>query len=223
MQYGFILKCIKKLVKNKQHKKVKRMKGEKKMKNLESTGTELFTAERTALVVIDLQKEIVNRELSPYTGAQVVQNASRLVNAFTEKGAFVVLVRVSSVDGKDMFKPRVDLKMNPAQFQEGWDSLVPELTNVKNAHVITKRQWGAFYGTDLDLQLRRRGIDTIVLCGISTGIGVDTTAREAYQHAYHQIFVEDAMTASTKEEHDYVCKFIFPKIGQIRTTEEVVL
>jgi len=194
-----------------------------KMEDSRSTTTELLKAHKTALVVIDLQTGIVNRDLSPYTGAQVVQNTVRLVDAFTEKGAFVVLVRVLSVDGKDMFIPRVDLKTNPVQFQEGWDGLVPELANVKNAHVITKRQWGAFYGTDLDLQLRRRGIDTIVLCGISTGIGVDTTAREAYQHAYNQIFVEDAMTSSTKEEHDYVCKYIFPRIGQVRTSEEVTL
>lgn len=193
------------------------------MKDVKSTATELIKAEKTALVVIDLQKGIVNRELAPHTGVQVVQNTNRLIHAFTERGAFVVFVRVSSVDGKDMFQPRVDLKTNPMQFQEGWDSLVPELGDAKNAHVITKRQWGAFYGTDLDLQLRRRGIDTIVLCGISTGIGVDTTAREAYQHAYNQIFVEDAMTASTKEEHDYVCKYIFPRIGQIRTSEEVAL
>ncbi|MDR3565997.1 MAG: hydrolase [Negativicutes bacterium] len=193
------------------------------MKDVKSTKAEFMKAERTALVVIDLQKGIINREFSPYTGAQVVQNASRLINAFTEKEAFVVLVRVSSLDGKDMFKPRIDLKTNPIQFSEGWDNFVPELANTKNAHIITKRQWGAFYGTDLDLQLRRRGIDTIVLCGISTGIGVDTTAREAYQHAYHQIFVEDAMTAGAKEEHDYVCKYIFPRIGQVRTSEEVAL
>ena len=193
------------------------------MKNLKSTETELIKSERTALVVIDLQNGIVNRELSPYTGAKVVENASRLVHAFTEKGAFVVLVRVSFVDGKDMFKPKIDLKTNLGQIQEDWDRLVPELANSKNVYAITKRQWGAFYGTDLDLQLRRRGIDTIVLCGISTGIGVDTTAREAFQHGYNQIFAEDAMTASTKEEHDYVCKYIFPRIGQVRTSEEVTL
>ena len=122
-----------------------------------------------------------------------------------------------------MLRPNSDLKMNSVQIPEGWDSLVPELANVKNAHVITKRQWGAFYGTELDLQLRRRGMDTIVLCGVSTGIGVDTTAREAYQHGYNQIFAEDAMAASTKEEHDYVCKHIFPRIGKVRTSEEVVL
>lgn len=193
------------------------------MKNLKSTETELIRAERTALVVIDLQNGIVNRETSPHTCAEVIQNASKLVTEFSDKGAFVVLVRVSSVDGKDMLKPSVDLKINPIQLPEGWDSFVPEISNGKNVHTVTKRQWGAFYGTDLDLQLRRRNIDTIVLCGISTGIGVDTTAREAFQHGYNQIFVEDAMTAVAKEEHDYVCKYIFPKIGKIRTSEEVAL
>ncbi|GAY78316.1 nicotinamidase/isochorismatase family protein [Sporolactobacillus inulinus] len=72
------------------------------------------------------------------------------------------------------------------------------------------------------MQLRRRGIDTLVLCGISTGIGVDTTAREAYARAYQQIFVEDAMTASTKEEHDHCTTHIFPRIGKVRTTDEVL-
>jgi len=193
------------------------------MKDLKATETELIKAEKTALIVIDLQNGIVNRELAPYTSVQVIQNASRLANDFTEKGAFVVLVRVSSIDGKDMLKPKTDSSINPVQLPEGWDRLVPELANIKNVHVVNKRQWGAFHGTDLDLQLRRRGIDTIVLCGISTGIGVDTTAREAYQQGYNQIFSIDAMTASTKEEHDYVCKYIFPRIGQLRTTEQIVL
>lgn len=193
------------------------------MENLESIKeTEFIKAEKTALVVIDLQVGIVNREASPFTCREVVQNTSKLVNAFTEKGAFVVLVKVSSVDGKDMLKPYTDSKHNPMQLPEGWDSIVPELINVKNAYVITKRQWGAFYGTDLDLQLRRRGIDTIILCGVSTSIGVDTTAREAFQHSYNQIFSTNAMTALTKEEHDYVCKYIFPKIGKLRTTEEII-
>jgi nicotinamidase-related amidase len=193
------------------------------MKDLKLRKIELMKSEKTALVVIDLQNGIVNRDLSPHTSVEVIQNASKLVNTFTEKGAFVVLVRVSSSDGKDMVKPSVDSKPTPIQFTEGWDSYVPELAKFKNVHTITKRQWGAFYGTDLDLQLRRRGIDTIVLCGVSTGIGVDTTAREAYQHGYNQIFVEDAMTAISKEEHDYVCKNIFPRIGKIRTSEEVIL
>lgn len=180
---------------------------------------------KTALVVIDLQQGIANsgRQVAPYTSGQVIQNAGRLANAFAEKGGFVVLVRVSSSpDGKDTLKPQTDQQLGIGQYPEGWDRILPELAGVNNAHVVTKRQWGAFYGTDLDLQLRRRGIDTIVLCGISTSIGVDTTAREAFQHGYQQIFAEDAMTASTQEEHDYVCKHIFPRIGKIRTTDEIV-
>lgn len=194
------------------------------MNDVTATEVEYIAADKTALVVIDLQNGIVNgRQSAPHTAAQVVQNASHLVQAFTEKGAFVVLVRVSTIDGKDMVRPLTDTKMNPMQFAAGWDTIIPELADFKNTHTITKRQWGAFFGTDLDLQLRRRGIDTIVLCGISTSIGVDTTAREAYQQGYNQIFVEDAMTASTQEEHDYVCKTIFPRIGKIRTSDEVIV
>lgn len=192
------------------------------MENFKLAENEFIDAKRTALVLIDLQNGITNRELSPHSGGKVVENASKLINAFSEKGAFIVLVRVSSIDGKDMVKPKTDFQTNGMQYQKGWDNLVPEIANSKNAHIVTKRQWGAFYGTDLDLQLRRRGIDTIVLGGISTNIGVDTTAREAYQNGYNQIFAEDAMTAATKEEHDYVCKYIFPRIGKIRTIEKVI-
>lgn len=180
------------------------------MEDLKLVGNELINSKRTALVVIDLQNGIVNSPRLPHSGAEVVEKASNLIKAFSNKGALVVLVRVSSIDGKDMIKPETDSASNSVKFSEGWDRFVPEIED-KNAITITKRQWGAFHGTELDLQLRRRGIDTIVLCGISTSIGVDTTAREAYQHGYNQIFVEEAMTAGTKEEHDYVCKYIFPK------------
>jgi nicotinamidase-related amidase len=192
------------------------------MEDLKLNEQESIKAEKSALVLIDLQNGIANRELLPHSSAKIIENARKLIDAFTEKGAFVVLVRVSTVDGKDMVKPKTDLEVTGMKFSKGWDDLVPEIANSKNAHIVTKRQWGAFYGTDLDLQLRRRGIDTIVLGGVSTNIGVDTTAREAYQNGYNQIFAEDAMTAVTKEEHDYVCKYIFPRIGKIRTSEEVI-
>jgi nicotinamidase-related amidase len=203
--------------------KIWKNKGAIRMENLEQIKeTEVINTEKTALVVIDLEVGIVNIKGEPFTSEEVVQNATRLVNAFTEKEAFVVLVKVSSVDGKDMLRPCTDSKHTPMQIPKGWDSFIPELINIENAYHITKRQWGAFYGTDLDLQLRRRGINTVVLCGVSTNIGVDTTAREAFQHGYNQIFAIDAMTAHTKEEHDYVCKYIFPRIGKLRTTGEIV-
>lgn len=164
----------------------------------------------------------MNSTHAPHPSGEVVAHTGQLAEAFTEKGAFIVLVRVSSLDGKDMLRPITDLEMPPRPLPEGWDSCVPELARFTGSHTITKRQLGAFHGTELDLQLRRRSIDTIVLCGISTSLGVDTTAREAYQLGYHQIFVEDAMTAGEQEEHDYVCKYIFPRMGRIRSTAEVI-
>lgn len=99
---------------------------------------------------------------------------------------------------------------------------MPEIGVTTNDHLITKRQWGAFYGTDLDQQLRRRGITTIILCGIASGIGVDTTAREAFAHGYQVIFAIDAMTGFSEAEHDHVRKVIFPRIGRLRTTDEIL-
>lgn len=184
---------------------------------------EALDPNKTALVVIDLQNGVAGiAQAAPHSGAQVVERAVKLKDAFAARGAYIVLVTVAWTDGKDAPAPKTDLETKLGALPEGFDRLVPELAGVPGAHLIVKRQWGAFYGTDLDLQLRRRGIDTIVLCGISTSIGVDTTAREAYQHGYNQIFVTDAMTARSAEEHEYVCKTIFPRLGRIRTTEQVV-
>lgn len=175
---------------------------------------------KTALVITDLQGLSVSiPSLVPYSSSQVVANACRLMDAFDKKGAFVVLVKSSTFDGNDMLNPRADMMEDTMKEPDDYAS---ELKKYKNAYHVTKRQWGAFHGTDLDLQLRRRSIETIVLCGISTSRSVDTTAREAYQFGYHQIFAEDAMTAFTKEEHEYVCKYIFPPIGRILKTEEII-
>jgi Amidases related to nicotinamidase len=183
--------------------------------------------EKTAFVAIDLQQGIVNRELAPYKSADVIANAAKLADAFRKNGAFVVLVNVTSKDGKDTLKGIADQPMQwgRSMTPEEWarmSELVPELNRQQSDLIITKRQWGAFYGTELDLQLRRRGIDTILLCGISTNIGVETTARDAYQRGYNIIIAEDACTASSAEEHDNSKKFIFPRIARIRTTEEIL-
>ena len=123
----------------------------------------LFNWEKTALVVIDLQKGIVGYNLAPYTGGQVVERAAALVDAFREKGAFVGLVRVSSKDGKDMLRPKLDQDPPQIARPEGWDEIVPEIGVKDTDYLITKKQWGAFHGTELDLQLRRRKIETVVL------------------------------------------------------------
>jgi nicotinamidase-related amidase len=98
---------------------------------------------------------------------------------------------------------------------------VEEIKPTNKDIVIAKRQWGAFYGTELDLQLRRRKIETIVLCGVSTNIGVETTARDAYQRGYNQVFATDAMAANSKDEHEAILKYIFTRIGLLKTTDEI--
>ena len=88
--------------------------------------------------------------------------------------------------------------------------------------VITKHQWGAFHGTELDLQLKRRGMTTIILCGIATNIGVESTARFAFEYGYNQVFVEDAMAALSIEEHVFTVGKIFPRLGLVRKTKEIL-
>ena len=181
-------------------------------------------ASKTALVVIDLQRGIVSFPSAPHASPDVVARAARIADAMRAAGGTVVLVHVTpSVDGKDGLKPITDA---PAQGRGSpppdWAEIVPEMGPRPGDIVITKRQWGAFYGTELDLQLRRRGIDTIILCGISTTMGVESTARDAFERGYQQVFVEDAMAARGPEEHQATVAGTFPRIGRVRSTEEVL-
>ncbi len=179
---------------------------------------------KTALVVIDLQKGIVAMRGAPHSSETVVKNAAALAVAFRKNGMPVFLVRVTpSPDGKDALHPLADGAMAtrtaPAP---DWADIVSEMCPKEGDFVITKHQWGAFYGTELDLQLRRRGIDTIVLCGIATNIGVESTARDAFELGYNQIFVEDAMASMSNEDHSFPVEKTFPRIGRVRSTEEVL-
>ncbi len=178
---------------------------------------------KTALVVIDLQKGIVGRQTAPHSSETVVKNAAMLADAFRKNGMSVFLVRVTpSPDRKDALHPLADATMPVQTPLPDWAEIVPEMGPKQGDFVITKRQWGAFYGTELDLELRRRGVATIVLCGISTNIGVESTARFAYEYGYQQIFAEDAMSAMSTEEHTSTVTKIFPRIGLVRRTEEIL-
>jgi nicotinamidase-related amidase len=178
---------------------------------------------KTALVVSDLQKGIVARQAAPHASKSVVKNAAALAAAFRRRKMPVFLVRVTaSPDGKDALRPVVDVAWPAQTFPSDWAEIVPELGPEEDDFVITKRQWGAFYGTELDLECRRRGITTIVLCGIATNISVESTARFAYEYGYHQIFVEDAMSAMSAEEHAFTVATTLPRLGLVRTTEDVL-
>jgi nicotinamidase-related amidase len=178
---------------------------------------------KTAIVVIDLQKGIASFPAEPHSAKEVVENTAKLLTLLREKNIPVFLVRVTpSADMKDALHPIAEESFSRTSFSPEWSEYMPELNVQPTDFLITKHQWGAFYGTELDLQLRRRGIDTIILCGISTNMGVESTARFAYEFGYNQILVEDAMSARTKEAHDASIKYVFPRLGLIRSTEEVL-
>jgi nicotinamidase-related amidase len=179
---------------------------------------------RTALVVIDLQRGIAGAPSAPHPASDVVAHTAALAVALRAAGGIVVLVHgTRSADGKDGLHPQTDtLLWQPGPRVADWAEIVPELGPVPGDLVITKRQWGAFYGTDLDLQLRRRGIDVILLTGIATNIGVETTARDAFERGYEQVFVEDAMAARNPDEHANTVRTLFSRIGRVRSTAEVL-
>jgi nicotinamidase-related amidase len=174
-------------------------------------------------MVIDIQKGIVGMPGAPHPTASVVANCVRLVDAARRVGAQPVLVHVGgSRDGADRLSLTVDQSWaGVAALPPDWSDLTPELGSQPNDIVILKRQWGAFYGTDLDLQLRRRKLATIVLCGVATEFGVESTARDAYERGYEQVFAEDAMTGRNAESHANSIARIFPRMGRVRSTDEI--
>ena len=176
----------------------------------------------TALVVIDLQKGIGAQPAVPYTAQEVIRNAARLVKAFRKNRMPVFLVHVVTAP-ETMLKVESDQSFaRTGPMPPDWSEFVPEIAPVPSDIVISKKQWGAFYGTDLELQLRRRGMDTIVLCGISTDMGVESTARFAYEYGFQQVFCEDAMSSRSAEQHHAAVTFIFPRMGRVRKTDEIL-
>jgi nicotinamidase-related amidase len=176
----------------------------------------------TALVMIDLQHGIVGRSLAPYGGAEVVARAKHLADAMRAKGAPIVWVRVLL---NELRFPPADVSMHapgtppaPAEASE----LVPGIGIQPGDVVVSKRQWGAFYGTDLELQLRRRGIQTIVLGGIATNFGVESTARAAFDSGFGLVFVEDATSSLDDEMHRFNFQKLFPYMGRVRSTQQVI-
>jgi nicotinamidase-related amidase len=179
--------------------------------------------DRTALVVIDLQNGIVAAPAVPHATADVVARTGRLADAFHANGLPVVLVRVTiAPDGGDAAPGRTESTSNRGTPPEGWDQVVDDLAGHPGDIVVTKRNWGAFHGTDLDLQLRRRGVTQIVLTGMATSIGVESTARAAHEHAYHVTLATDAMSDLSEDAHRNSVERIFPMLGETGTTEEIV-
>lgn len=182
-----------------------------------------LNSSRTALVVIDLQEGILPFAGGPHTAQDVVARSAQLADKFRANGSPVVMVRVGwSKDFAEALKQPVDAQAPAHALPDNWWIYPPALGKQDSDIEVTKRQWGAFYGTDLELQLRRRGIDTIVLCGISTNIGVESTARNAWELGFNLVIAENACSAASADQHQGSMTNIFPRIGRVRSTEEII-
>lgn len=178
-------------------------------------------AKQTALVLIDLERGIAARDLAPYPASDVVERCARLGTAVRAAGGIVVYVHVLL---HEILRLPADSPMMPAGAPlppPEASELVPEAGYQAGDLLITKRQWGAFHGTPLDQVLRRRGITTIVLAGIATNFGVESTARGAIEHGYEVVFAEDAMSTMSAELHTFAVGKIFPVIGRVRSLAEI--
>ena len=184
----------------------------------------LLHASRSALVVIDLQEGILPCAGGPWSSSQVVNKAAALANKFRERGAPVFLARVGwSPDFAEALKQPVDAPSSGHALPDNWWHAPQALGQQESDIVVIKRQWGAFYGTDLELQLRRRGIDTLVLCGISTNIGVESTARNAWELGFSLVIAEDACSAASAAQHQSSLDYIFPRIARVRRTDDIIV
>lgn len=179
----------------------------------------------TALVLIDVQKGTLTLPIGPHAPATVIANSVHLANGFSQKGATIVLVRVSfSKDYTDKPGGMTDMPMviPPGDLPADWSEFPAEIASIQPDVVITKRQWSAFYGTELDLQLRRRGIVHVVIGGLMTNFGVESTARDAWQHNYQAIVAEDASSSLGEELHRFAIKNTLPRVSQVRSTAEII-
>ena len=177
---------------------------------------------QTALVLIDLQKGIT-RLPTIHPTELVVANASRLAAAFRAYGLPVILVRVAySADEADRLRLRVASARAIGPLSPDYSELEKALDQQPSDILITKRQWGAFFGTGLDLQLRRRRATGIVLAGIATSMGVESTARQAFEHGYNVTIAVDAVTDLNADAHARSLDWIFPMLGELGTTDEIL-
>ncbi len=177
---------------------------------------------QTALVLVDLQNGFRHRPAGPNTADEVIARSVALAEAFRARDLPVVLTRfVMAPDGANA-PGRTDLSGHFSEIPEAMLALVDELAGHAGDIVITKRGWDSFYGTDLDLQLRRRGVTQIVLAGVATSIGVESTARTARERGYNVTLATDAMTDLNPQAHEHTTQRIFPMLGETGTAEGVI-
>ncbi|MBV1706598.1 MAG: isochorismatase family protein [Hyphomicrobiales bacterium] len=170
----------------------------------------------SALIIVDLQKGIVALPVIHPIG-DIIAKARALADAFRARGLPVVLVNVAGGAPGRIEQPRP-----AAPRPEGWSELIPELNQQPEDILVTKHSWGAFANTGLEALLKARGVTQVVVAGVATAIGVEATARQAYELGFNVTLALDAMTDLRAEAQDYSLRHVFPRLGETGTTQEII-
>lgn len=171
---------------------------------------------QSALIVIDLQRGHAGVDLAhPLAG--VVARSAELAKAFRGRGLPVVLVSVAgSPPG------RTDAGAIQHSVPDGFTDLLPELESQPGDLVLTKYARSAFTGTGLAETLRKLGVTQVVVTGVSTSGGVESTARDAHEQGFNVTLPVDAMTDSRTARHEHSVTQVFPRIAETGTTSDVL-
>lgn len=171
---------------------------------------------KTALIVVDLQKGLINAPfIHPIAG--VIERNCALLDAFRQRDLPVVLVNVAGGAPGRTEQPR-----RFSTLTDGFSDLIPELDRQASDIVVTKRTWGALASTDLEAQLKAIGVTQVVITGVATGTGVEATARQAYEAGFNVTLALDAMTDARPEAHEYSLASVFPRLGETGSTQDIL-
>ena len=199
---------------------------------------ETLQPDRTALLVFDLLHGHVNKD--PATRARfepVIAKARLLLDAMREAGCMVAYAhadhradratsavilrdtdnRLRPISPGDAASHKPLLTGGTAQTR-----IIEELQPQPQDYLIPKHRWSAFHGTYLDLALRTRGIQNLVLCGGSTDVGVASTAYAARDLDYQLVIASDACTSPEGDNHEQFMTRIFPRMSRVRTVAQVL-
>jgi nicotinamidase-related amidase len=172
---------------------------------------------KTAFISIDLQKGLLGLSTARPL-AEVAQQAGRLAAAFRAHGLPVILVNVAgAAPGRTEAPPRLRGERPP-----DWTEMLPELGQQPSDLVVTKRTWGAFTGTGLEALLRERGVTQVVIGGVATSAGVESTARHAHELGFNVVLATDAMTDASAEAHAHALADIFPRISETGSVDQIL-
>ena len=190
---------------------------------------------RTCLLLFDLLEGHVNRDAAARERYRpVIAHAAALLAAARSAGAMVAHAHADHRadlgttartlrDTDNRLQPLGGESHKPAVIRGTPEArIVSELAPREGDYLVPKHRWSAFHGTYLDLALRARGADTLVLCGGSTDVGVAATAFAARDLDYNLVIVSDACTSPEEDNHRQFMQRVFPRMARVRTTVEVL-